>query len=157
MDGGTVRNLDDFDAALIQLADGERALVRYITMENPQNSVVRLLQMDRVWFPAQRCARDDKTGLWPCRALADGPEPAPKAAGSTRMIRNDDPRVNAIAPSLVVVTFDLPYTLSGVAERHYYGTGLIVDTELGYVVVDRTTVPIAIGDVTITFAGPLEV
>ena len=157
MDGETVRNLDDFEAALNQLADGERALVRYITMENPQNSVVRLLQMDRVWFPAQRCARDDKTGLWPCRALADGPEPAPKAAGSTRMIRNDEPRVNAIAPSLVVVTFDLPYTLSGVAERHYYGTGLIVDTELGYVVVDRNTVPIAIGDVTITFAGSLEV
>ncbi len=73
------------------------------------------------------------------------------------MTQNDDPRVNAVAPSLVVVTFDLPYTLSGVAERHYYGTGLIVDKELGYVVVDRNTVPIAIGDVTITFAGSLEV
>jgi hypothetical protein len=57
----------------------------------------------------------------------------------------------------VVVTFDLPYTLSGVSERHYYGTGLIVDKERGYVVVDRNTVPIAIGDVKITFAGSLEV
>jgi S1-C subfamily serine protease len=65
--------------------------------------------------------------------------------------------VNKIAPSLVVVTFDLPYTLSGVSERHYYGTGLIVDKERGYVVVDRNTVPIAIGDVKITFAGSLEV
>jgi S1-C subfamily serine protease len=55
------------------------------------------------------------------------------------------------------VTFDLPYTLSGVAERHYYGTGLIVDKERGYVLVDRNTVPISIGDVTITFAGSLEV
>ncbi len=55
------------------------------------------------------------------------------------------------------MTFDLPYTLSGVAERHYYGTGLIVDKERGYVLVDRNTVPIAIGDVTITFAGSLEV
>ena len=66
-------------------------------------------------------------------------------------------RVNAIAPSLVVVTFDLPYTVSGVADRHYYGTGLIVDTERGLVVVDRNTVPVAIGDVTVTFAGSLEV
>ena len=65
--------------------------------------------------------------------------------------------MRAIAPSLVVVTFDLPYTLSGVAERHYYGTGLIVDKERGYVLVDRNTVPIAIGDVSITFAGSLEV
>jgi S1-C subfamily serine protease len=56
-----------------------------------------------------------------------------------------------------MVTFDLPYTLSGVADRHYYGTGLIVDKERGFVVVDRNTVPIAIGDVTVTFAGSLEV
>jgi S1-C subfamily serine protease len=57
----------------------------------------------------------------------------------------------------VVVTFDLPYTVSGVADRHYYGTGVIVDTERGYVVVDRNTVPVGIGDVTVTFAGSLEV
>ena len=157
MDGDAVSNLDDFEAALDQLADGERALIRYVTMENPQNSVVRLLEMDRVWFPAQRCTRNDETGLWPCRALAEGPEPEPPKAGSTRLTQYDDPRVKEIAPSLVVVTFDLPYTLSGVAERHYYGTGLIVDKERGYVVVDRNTVPIAIGDVKITFAGSLEV
>ena len=55
------------------------------------------------------------------------------------------------------MTFDLPYTVSGVADRHYYGTGLIVDKERGYVLVDRNTVPVAIGDVTVTFAGSLEV
>jgi hypothetical protein len=73
------------------------------------------------------------------------------------LTRYKDPVVQAIAPSLVVVTFDLPYTLSGVGERHYYGTGLIVDKKRGYVLVDRNTVPIAIGDVTVTFAGSLEV
>lgn len=157
MDGEPVADLDDFEAALDELADGERALVRYVNMENPQNSIVRLLEMDRVWFPAQRCSRDDASGLWPCRMLADGPEPEPAEVGSTQLSEYDDPRVNAVAPSLVVVTFDLPYTLSGVADRHYYGTGLIVDKERGYVVVDRNTVPIAIGDVKITFAGSLEV
>jgi len=157
MDGEPVSDLDDFEAALDELADGERAKVRYVNMENPQNSVVRLLEMDRVWFPAQRCARDDMSGSWPCRTLADGPEPEPAEVGSTRLNDYDDPRIEAIAPSLVVVTFDLPYTLSGVSDRHYYGTGLIVDKERGYVVVDRNTVPIAIGDVKITFAGSLEV
>ena len=157
MDGEEIRNLDDFESALAELADGQRALVRYVTMENPQNSVVRLLEMDRVWFPLRRCARDDELGVWPCRDLAPGPDPQPPEAGSTKLTRYQDPIVQAIAPSLVVVTFDLPYTLSGVADRHYYGTGLIVDKKRGYVLVDRNTVPISIGDVSITFAGSLEV
>ncbi len=155
--GQPVNSLDDFEAALGELADGERALVRYVNMENPQNSVVRLLEMDRVWFPARRCVRDDELGVWPCRELAPGPDPEPQKVSSTRLTNYKDKIVNSIAHSLVVVTFDLPYTLSGVAERHYYGTGLIVDKERGYVLVDRNTVPIAIGDVTITFAGSLEV
>jgi S1-C subfamily serine protease len=157
VDGNPVNSLDDFEAALDELADGERTLVRFVNMENPQNSTVRLLEMDRVWFPARRCARDDQLGIWPCRDLAAGPAPEPPVASSTRLTRYKDPIVRSIAPSLVVVTFDLPYTLSGVAERHYYGTGLIVDKERGYVLVDRNTVPISIGDVTITFAGSLEV
>ncbi len=157
VDGKDVRNLDEFEAVLDGLADGERARVRYVTMENPQNSIVRLLEMDRTWFPTRRCKRDDALGFWPCRDLADGPAPPPVEVSSTRLTKYNDPIVRAIAPSLVVVTFDLPYTLSGVSERHYYGTGLIVDKERGYVLVDRNTVPIAIGDVTVTFAGSLEV
>ncbi len=157
MDGEAVADLDDFEAVLNTLADGERVLVRYVTMENPQNSIVRLLGMDRTWYPVRRCARDDALGFWPCRDLADGPPPEPVKVSSTQLTKHADPIVNAIAPSLVVVTFDLPYTLSGVSERHYYGTGLIVDKERGYVLVDRNTVPIAIGDVTVTFAGSLEV
>ena len=155
--GEPIENIDDLEAALATLADGEREQLRYVTMDNPQNTIVRSLEMDRVWFPARRCMRDDATGVWPCRALAPGPEPKPPKVGHTELKKYDDPRVKAIAPSLVVVTFDLPYTLSGVAERHYYGTGLIVDKERGLVVVDRNTVPIAIGDVTVTFAGSLEV
>jgi len=152
-----IRGLDDFEKALDELADGSRAQLHYVTMDNPQNTVVRPFEMDRVWFPVRRCSRDDATGLWPCHDLGAGPPPSPPVAGSTRFAQYDDTRVDGIAPSLVVVTFDLPYTLSGVAERHYYGTGVVVDRERGYVVVDRNTVPIAIGDVTVTFAGSLEV
>jgi len=155
--GEPVNNIDDFEAALDGLADGEREQLRYVTMDNPQNSIVRSLEMDRVWFPARRCSRDDETGVWPCRELGPGPEPAPPKIGHTELKHYDDPRVKVIASSLVVVTFDLPYTLSGVADRHYYGTGVIVDKKRGLVVVDRNTVPIAVGDVTVTFAGSLEV
>jgi pro-apoptotic serine protease NMA111 len=152
-----IENIDDLESALDGLAEGDRALVRYVTMDSPQSTTVRPFEMDRVWFPARHCRRDDTTGLWPCVDLPAGPPAKPPKPSSTRLTHYDDPRVQTIAPSLVVVTFDLPYTVSGVAERHYYGTGLIVDKERGYVVVDRNTVPVAMGDVTVTFAGSLEV
>ena len=41
--------------------------------------------------------------------------------------------------------------------RHYYGTGVLVDKNRGLIIVDRNTVPVAIGDIRLTFAGSLEV
>ena len=155
--GSAVENIDDLQGQLATLADGDRTTFRYLTIEDPRNSVVRSVEMDRTWFPARRCHRDDTTGVWPCQTLDAGPEASPPEHGSTRFTRSADPRVNEIAPSLVMVTFDLPYTVSGVADRHYYGTGLIVNKERGLVLVDRNTVPVAMGDVSITFAGSLQV
>ncbi len=152
-----VANIEDLKRILATLADGDRTTFRYNTIDDPQNSIVRSVEMDRNWFPARHCKRNDSTGVWPCENLAAGPEPSAPESGSTRFTRNGDPRVNAIAPSLVMVTFDLPYTVAGVSDRHYYGTGLIVDTEKGLVVVDRNTVPVAMGDVSITFAGSLQI
>jgi S1-C subfamily serine protease len=152
-----ISTIDDLEASLAKLADGDRAQVRYVTLDNPQNSVVRPFEMDRVWFPARRCSRDDVTGIWPCSDLAVGPAAKAPTVGNTQITQYDDTMVRAIASSLVVVTFDLPYTVSGVSDRHYYGTGVIVDTKRGFVVVDRNTVPVGIGDVTVTFAGSLEV
>jgi S1-C subfamily serine protease len=152
-----ILGIDDLEAALSSLANGDRAQLRYVTIDNPHNTVVRTFDMDRTWFPVRRCKRDDATGVWPCQDLSEGPEPKKPAVGSTKFTQYKNPQVRAIASSLVVVTFDLPYTVSGIADRHYYGTGLIVDAERGYVVVDRNTVPVAIGDVTVTFAGSLEV
>ncbi|WP_405240144.1 trypsin-like peptidase domain-containing protein [Lentisalinibacter orientalis] len=157
LDSQPVSDLDDLESVLDGLADGERTSIRFVSLEDPRTSQLRSLRIDRRWFPSKRCRRDDDTGLWPCRELAAGPPPEMPAVASTRFPPYDDRRAEALAPSLVLVNFDLPYTISGVAERHYYGTGLVVDAERGLVVVDRNTVPVAMGDVHITFAGSLEV
>ena len=157
INGRKTDTLRDFEAGIAQLADGERAPVRYMTIDDPNNSELRAIRMDRLWFPARHCDRDDASGLWDCKPLAAGPQPKPMPVSSTVFPHFRDPRLIALAPSLAMVTFDMPYSVSGITERNYHGTGLIVDAQRGLVVVDRNTVPVAVGDVTVTFAGTVQV
>jgi S1-C subfamily serine protease len=157
VNGAVVRDLDDFERALESLGDGDRMALRFYTFDDPQRAALQVVRMDRRWFPAMRCARDDAAGYWPCRALADVAGAAQPLPGTARFPGNGDPRATRLAPSLVMVNFNMPYAVSGISEFHYYGTGLVVDAARGLVVVDRNTVPVALGDVRLTFAGSLEV
>lgn len=157
LNGATVSDLDSLESALEGLIDRQETAVRYFTFENPRASKLRIIRMDRRWFPAVRCHRDDTNGVWPCEPLKPAGGAATPEPSSASFVRHRESVVRAVAPSLVQVHYDMPYTISGVAEQHYYGTGLILDTERGYVVVDRNTVPESMGDVRIIFAGSLEV
>ena len=152
-----VKSLADFTAVLDTLGDGDRATVRYTTMDDPNGSVLKSFRMDRRWFPARDCHRDDALGLWPCTDLTAGPAPKAAVPRSTAFASNKDPLIAKLAPSLVHLNFDMPYAVSGITERNYHGTGLIVDAARGLVVTDRNTVPVSIGDVRLTFAGAVEV
>ncbi len=153
-----LHDLDDLQRVLEALPDDAQVPVRFVTFDEPTTERQRLITNDRSWFPAQRCRRDDEAGVWPCQALAPSPpsEPVEPSEGTT-FPRQGERHVQAVTPSLVLVNFDMPYTVSGVADRYYYGTGLVADAARGWVVVDRNTVPIAMGDVRLTFAGSLEI
>ncbi|MEO6081172.1 MAG: trypsin-like peptidase domain-containing protein [Steroidobacteraceae bacterium] len=152
-----VTNSAEFSAQLALLGDGDRATVRYTTASEPANSQLKSMRMDRRWFPASSCVRDDATGLWPCTVLPPGPAPRAVTPGSATLPVVRDPLVAKLAPSLVQVTFDMPFAVAGVSEKNYHGTGLIVDAARGLVVVDRNTVPVSLGDVRVTFGGELEI
>jgi S1-C subfamily serine protease len=155
--GKPVNTLAEFEAALAGLADGARAPVRYVTLEDPRAEQLKVMRMDRRWFPARKCKRDDALGIWPCVEISAGPAPSSVPPAATEFAKSGDERIDRLAPSLVMITFDMPYSVSGVTEKNYHGTGLIVDAERGLVVVDRNTVPVAMGDVRITFNGTVEV
>jgi S1-C subfamily serine protease len=156
-DSKPIANVNDLQAAVQALGDGDRASVRYFTIDDPNGSQLRSIRMDRRYFPARHCVRDDKVGNWACNELAAGPAPKPPQGGTTEFPTFKDPRLAYIAPSLVQVHFDMPYSVSGITERNYHGTGLVVDAERGLVVVDRNTVPVSIGDVSVVFAGTLQI
>jgi pro-apoptotic serine protease NMA111 len=155
--GKPTPNLAAFEAVVAGLADGERFTVRYSTVDDPNGSSVRSARMDRRWFPANHCLRDDAAGLWQCAALPALGSAKPEVGGSTRFSKPEDPRAVALAASLVGVGFDMPYSVSGITERNYRGTGLVVDAARGLIVVDRNTVPVSMGDVRVVFAGTLEI
>ena len=157
VNGKPVATMAEFREIVAALPQGARAALRYSTLDDPKGSETRVMRMDRAWFPAKVCRRDDKTGLWPCEELAAPPAAASVQPARTSFVAGNDKRANEIAASLVLVTFDMPFSVAGITERNYHGTGIIVDAERGLVVVDRNTVPVAAGDVRLTFGGSIEV
>ncbi|MCW8845343.1 MAG: trypsin-like peptidase domain-containing protein [Gammaproteobacteria bacterium] len=157
LDGEVVDNLDTFLRLFEEHLDGSRIMLRFFTFDDPQTGNLRSVTIDRSWYPVRVCRRDDAQGIWPCQELAPGPRASAPEPASTRFTANGDSRLRKIAPSLVLVNFDMPYSVSGISQRHYHGTGLLVDAQRGLVVVDRNTVPEALGDVRLTFASSVEV
>ena len=58
-----------------------------------------------------------------------------------------------LAPALVTVDFQRPFSINGMLSSRYRGTGVVVDSTVGLLVVDRNTVPSALGDVWVTFGN----
>jgi hypothetical protein len=71
--------------------------------------------------------------------------------------KTGDKLVDEYAPSLVLVEFNMPYSVSGVTERNYHGTGVVLDPVRGLVAWTATRCPVALGDVRLTFAGTIQV
>ncbi len=157
VNGTAVKGIDDFARELAKYADGARMTVRYSTIEQPNRALPTVVTVDRRWYPARLCRRDDASGRWPCQDLRTDAALAPLAPAAVNIAKYDDKRTAKLAPSLVLVNFDMPYQIDGVDGAHYFGTGLIVDAAAGLVVVDRNTVPVLLGDVRITFGGSLEI
>eukprot|EP00618_Florenciella_parvula_P018585 CAMPEP_0119501412 /NCGR_PEP_ID=MMETSP1344-20130328/23250_1 /TAXON_ID=236787 /ORGANISM="Florenciella parvula, Strain CCMP2471" /LENGTH=426 /DNA_ID=CAMNT_0007537569 /DNA_START=1 /DNA_END=1277 /DNA_ORIENTATION=+ len=102
---------------------------------------------------------DSTAGRSAAEAAMLGRHPTPERKGKvrTRFAPGSNDAEKAISPSLVQVHFSMPYMIDGTAGAEFKGTGLVVDTEKGLVVVDRNTVPCSLGDVNISFGSSLHV
>ncbi|HEU5399381.1 MAG TPA: trypsin-like peptidase domain-containing protein [Gammaproteobacteria bacterium] len=156
-DGQSVDRLDDLQAILSGLPDGAQVRMRYFNLANRKQTSLGVITVDRRWYAADRCNLDPVTGKWPCTALPDASPASPPEPVSVAYPRYPDPAMNALAPSLVFIKFDMPYAVDGVGETHYLGAGVVVDARKGLIVTDRDTVPVTMGDVKITFAGSVEI
>jgi S1-C subfamily serine protease len=155
--GVATPSLETFEQEMARFADGERVPLRYFLLDNPRAPGVVVIRIDRHWFTMQRCVRDDVDGHWPCEPSPPPPALVALEPATTRLEVDGDRAVRNIMPSLVMVEFDIPYRLDGVHGDRFQGTGLVVDAERGLVVVDRETVPVALGDLSLTFGASVQI
>jgi S1-C subfamily serine protease len=157
IDGEPTPDLDAIEKVLQARGDGQRLRVRWEGVADPLHQYETVAVMDRRWFPMRRCTRDDTIGEWPCvDALPPPPAVLPPPPESLLVPVAPKPG-SVLASSLVYVDFDVPYPTAGVNDLNYVGVGTVVDAERGLVLVDRDTVPVALGDMTLTFAGAVRV
>jgi S1-C subfamily serine protease len=157
LNGESVSSLTDFEARWAALPNGSKATLRYFTLARPNLELLAVATVDRLWFPMQRCVRNDAMGSWPCVASPE-PPPADDISPAATTFDGEMARpMQDLAPSLVMVEFDVPFRIDGIHANRFKGAGLVVDAERGLVVVDRETVPIALGDVRLIFAASVEV
>jgi S1-C subfamily serine protease len=157
IDGKAVATLADFERVVATIPEDERVTLRYFQLANPRTTAVAVVRMSRRWFPMRLCTRNDETGRWPCVDSPPSPPAVALAPATTQLAVDGDRALETLAPSIVAVDYAIPYRLDGVHDSRFHGAGLIVDTERGLVVVDRETVPIAIGDLELTFGGSVKV
>ncbi|MBK7947241.1 MAG: trypsin-like peptidase domain-containing protein [Deltaproteobacteria bacterium] len=155
--GEKTPDLETFERVLAAKPHDARVTLRFFLLSQPASPMVAVVRNDRRWFSMRHCRRDDETGHWPCSESPAPPPDSPIEVGETKLDAEGAFAVRRVASSLVMVKTSIPYRLDGVHGDQFHGTGLVVDTERGLVVVDRETVPIALADITITFAGSLEV
>ena len=158
LDGKPLKNLDD---ALAIFADARPRPARDGALLHDGGHADAAAHVDphrpRLVPGAATACATTRSGSGPARRSPAGPDAPPPKPGTTRFARTGDKLVDALAPSLVLVEFNMPYSISGVTERNYHGTGVVIDAVRGLVAVDRNTVPVSLGDVRLTFAGTVEV
>jgi S1-C subfamily serine protease len=156
IDGEPVSSFQDFANRMAAFAHGQRVPLRYFRLDTVRSPEIAVVTVDRLWFKMQLCRRDDASGEWPCEASPAPPTAVRPQSGATAFSIDGPRPVRDLAPSIAMVEFDIPFRVDGVHGHRFQGTGIVADTERGLIVVDRETVPIALGDVMITFAESLR-
>lgn len=156
IDGQPVQTLDQAEALLSSQAQGAQVRVRWHSLYDPRAQQLSVVTVDRVWWPMQRCARGEG-GSWPCTHSPAAPQGTPRPVANATVTAEGPKAVRVLAPSMVLVDFDVPYPVEGTGGTSFQGHGLVVDAERGLVIVDRDTVPHRVGDLELTFAGSVRI
>ncbi|PKY28468.1 trypsin-like serine protease [Rhizophagus irregularis] len=151
-------SLNEFIEAMKTLPDGARVPIKFYHITNINNEKTSIMHVDRHWHKFKIAVRNDTTGLWNYEEMPPSPS-IHSYKPETAQIQDLDESLQPagkIWPSLVTVTFNLPYNVNGLrntSNTQFYGAGVILSIDPPLILCDRYTVPISVGDIFITFAN----
>jgi S1-C subfamily serine protease len=150
-------NIQALEKVMSQLPDRSRIPVRYFCMNDRHSERLAVIRVDRCWHAMQMWTRDDVTGIWNCVDSPQSvvPRHTQKPATASPVVATGI--AAKVVPSLVMVNFTVPFVVDGGSNDTFIGAGVIVDEKAGLVLVDQNTVPLSLGDLTITFGATAEI
>ncbi|TPX36338.1 hypothetical protein SmJEL517_g01515 [Synchytrium microbalum] len=152
-------DLDSFIQVFQELHDGQRAPLRYYSVGDINKPRVALIRVDRRYHSFRLAIRDDQSGFWnytnmpPCQGVY---QMQPHKAAQLQLDASIGIGRNVVS-ALCQVVFNSPFHIDGVMGMIHSSVGVVLDHELGLIVVDRHCIPTTLGDTLITFANSIIV
>lgn len=158
VNGNAVTSVEDLLVLLRSVTEDTEWRLRYIVPGREFTSAVARVEVNARWFGATTCGRQDDTRFWNCDSIKLPNTSTPESPLANVVLPGyRDEAIQTLAPSLVRLSFDIPYSVDNVYAKSFSGVGLIVDAERGLVVTDRNTVPVELGDLELTFFSTYKV
>lgn len=160
-------DLETFIKVLQQLPDSKRVPVRFYSLSKKGVENVRVVTIDKRSTRFRMATRDDSKGTWIYTPIPSLPldSASATAAAPARFIPlptssrgSTYGRVaSKLQRSFCTVEWTSPFGMDGLTTKWSDGCGIVVDSVNGIVLVDRATIPTAMGRVSLTFANNLTV
>lgn len=154
-------DLETFIEVMNGIPDKKRVVVTYKHLRDLHTLHTTIINVDRHWSTKMRLAvRNDVSGLWDFKDLADAIPPVPPVRRKGKFIQlehTSHPAVADLVRSFVHVNCTMPVKLDGFPRNRKWGMGVVIDAEKGLVVISRAIVPYDLCDIWITIADSIVV
>ena len=161
IDHKRVPDLETFIEVAKGIPDKARVVVTYKHLRDLHTLNTTIIYIDRHWSAKMKLAvRNDETGLWDFKDLADPlppVPPVPRKASFIQLEHTKHPAVADLVKSFVHVNCTMPVKLDGFPKNRKWGMGLVIDADKGLVIISRAIVPYDLCDISITIGDSIVV
>ncbi|KAI1400756.1 Pro-apoptotic serine protease NMA111 [Hypoxylon fuscum] len=154
-------DLQAFIDVVKEIPDKKRVMITYKHLRDLHTLNTAIINVDRHWSSKMRLAvRNDETGLWDFKDIADALPPIPPVRRKGAFIQlehTSHPAVADLVRSFVRVGCTMPLKIDGFPRNRKWGMGLVIDAEKGLVIISRAVIPYDLCDIWITIADSIVV